>query len=479
MQLSKKGDWLFVVGVTLFLLLVLLWPLRYQVSNTDELPDPVGAMQLTRDTPSTDIHMYSARPLAGISFWTVEDPNVDKDTLVEISVTDSHTGTVVLVQTEEFKRVFDNEERKLTFTFSTLRAVETQEYLVKLRLPNASANESLSIRGPLANADDPTSLRLVAEPLEKRSLLSVLHTKLYSTSVDGEDVYYYWLRGGMVAKGENPYRCATDDTCTHHKNPGHFPLFYLLSAVSQKAGLHDFTDWIAFWRPIFLGSYVAIGVILFWTLLQRRQYELAVFALFFWLFNRWSMYVIRVAHVDFIALLFLTLSVVLFEKKRYWSAFLFGISLGIKQVAIFLAPLYIILVWVQAEKEKRWKVVLSSVAIMALVPLVASIPFLLDNPQGVVKGLLFSASRSSEANIGAPPLVSLLQINGSVGIAPMAFLMILVYLAAYRKQLPLSVAGLGIMLVFIAFNTVLFNQYFLWFVPFLPLALAELKSRLK
>ncbi|MEK7499194.1 MAG: hypothetical protein AAB649_01150, partial [Patescibacteria group bacterium] len=192
-----------------------------------------------------------------------------------------------------------------------------------------------------------------------------------------------------------------------------------------------------------------------------------------------SLYVIRVGHVDFLAIFFLTASVVLFEKKRFWSLLLFGLSIATKQVAIFLAPLYLILIWVYTEKEKRLKTGALSILTMMILPILTVFPFLLDNPQSVAKGLLFSASRTSEANMGATPLVSLLKIQGSFGVLPMAFLMLLIYIAAYRKKLSLASSGLAIMLIFLAFNTVTFNQYFLWFVPFLPLALADLKPKLK
>lgn len=465
--------WLLLTGIALFFITLLLWPLRYPALYVHEDPDLSGSLVVTRDKPLENVRVVASRNLAGVAFYTVEEPKVEKDTFVELFIINTSTGENILSRAERFEDVFKKQEKKLLFTFPSHKSSSDGAYSISLRMMDASLDESLVVRGTLRDVSDRTSAQAVIQPLEKRSLLSILHSQLYGASTDGEDIYYYWARGGEVAHGNNPYVCALDDTCINHKNPGHFPFFYWLSAFSQQMGLHEFEDWMAFWRIVFILCYLGTGVVLFWTLYKRKQYELAIFALFFYLFNRWSLYVIRVGHVDFLALFFLTASLVLFEKRTYWSMLLFGISLATKQIAIFLAPLYLVLVWVRTEKEKRWKTVLLSAACMALVPLLTLVPFLVDNPEAVMKGLLFSATRSSEANMGAAPLVSILKLHGGMRVAPMALLMVLIYAAAYRRRMTLAMGGLAIMLVFIAFNTVTFNQYFLWFVPFLPLAAAD------
>ena len=340
----KKSGSIFLLGVCLFLFTILLWPLRYSTSDTEQLSDPVGSISVTPDKPVVNVQIYPSRSLVGVSFWTAEKQKVQGDTLLELVITNSNTGEVAISREMQFSHVFQKKKNMIMFTFPSIRS---SPYLVSLRIPDASAGQSLTLRGPLKIIDDKTSAQTVVQVLEKRSLYSIFYTHLFSATAEGEDIYYYWLRGGEIVKGENPYVCSLDDTCINHKNPGHFPVFYWLSALSQQAGFHDFHDWIVFWRTIFLLCYLATGAVLFWTLYKRKQYELAVFALFFWLFNRWSLYVIRVAHVDFVAIFFLTASLVLFEKKRFLSLLAFGVSLGIKQVAIFLVPLYIIFIWVE------------------------------------------------------------------------------------------------------------------------------------
>lgn len=477
--MNKQGIWLFSLTVFIFLCIVLVLPLSYPTASTEALSDPTGLVAVTPSKPLKDIPLPPSRSVTSVLFWTARESTILSNTHLQLQITDANTGEIVATEVEMFLTVFNPSTKTLRFSFPVLRNTRNSSYVVSLTLQNASDTELLAIRGTLQDPEDTTSAKVGVQVIERRSLFSILYEKLYHGKTDGEDIYYYWARGGQIASGDNPYVCSLDDTCINHKNPGHFPLFYLLSAGAIKLGFSEFPAWIALWRPIFLFCYMFTGIFLFWTLARNKQYALAVFALFFWLFNRWSLYVIRVGHVDFLALLFLTLSLVFFEKKKAWSVILFSLSLSIKQVAIFLAPLYFILIWVRTEKEKRLKKVLRYAGVMTIVPLLSLLPFITDNPRAVAKGLLFSATRTSEANMGAAPLVSFLKIQGSVGVVPMAFLMICIYIAAYRKKLSLAQGGLAIMLVFLAFNTVIFNQYFLWFIPFLSLAFGKRKQELK
>lgn len=475
MHMFSKNDVLFLISVIAVLCAVLLWPLSYPTEDNEELSGPTGAINGTEQKRLENIELSQSQAVVGVVFSVAGEPTFDPDALVELLLTNRHTGEVVFSQVKRFSEVFNQEENTLRFSFPKINN-SYNTYSISLRVPDATNAKAFSIRGPLQDVENKKSAVAVVQTVERRSVLSVFYKKLYRGKTEGEDIYYYWARGGQVANGDNPYICALDDTCINHKNPGHFPFFYWLSSFSIQFGFEEFEDWIALWRPIFLLCYLGTGVILFWVLYRKKLYELAVFALFFWLFNRWSLYVIRVGHVDFLAILFLITSIVLFEKKRFWSVFFFGLSLATKQVAVFLAPVYLILIWVRAEKEKRLKAVSLALVAMSLAPLITVLPFVLDNPQSVAKGLLFSATRTSEANMGATPLVSLLKIQGALGVVPMAFLMGCIYVAAFRKKLSLATSGLAIMLIFLAFNTVTFNQYFLWFVPLLPLALAERKK---
>jgi len=55
----------------------------------------------------------------------------------------------------------------------------------------------------------------------------------------------------------------------------------------------------------------------------------------------------------------------------------------------------------------------------------------------------------------------------------MAALLLLTYLLAWQGKIGRHAAVLLVMVTFIDFNSVLFSQYLIWLVPFIPLAVGE------
>jgi len=241
--------------------------------------------------------------------------------------------------------------------------------------------------------------------------------------------------------------------------------------LSQKLGLHDYEDWIGFWRPVILGFWVGTAALIGTVLYRRQQYLFAFFGAFFWLFNRWSLYVAKVGQIEFVAIFFLVASLLLLPRRFWIATFLFSISLALKQVGIFLVPLYLIYAWHTFSSHRARNSVLTAL-VTASVPVFSLVPFLLASPKSIVIGLFFSVVRAS-ADSGAASFDTLLDISGAGGIIPMLLLMGIVYLVALRHRLPIMMASLLTFLVFLSFNSVLFNQYFPWAIPFFPLAASE------
>ncbi|MEK7500351.1 MAG: hypothetical protein AAB649_07175, partial [Patescibacteria group bacterium] len=240
-----KKDFLFLCAVSLFSLAVVVWPLPYPTADSEEYSEDAGMVTVSRGMSAQQIQLSPSRTATGIVFWIAGEPAIKSDTFVELFVDDIRSANAVddFSQAKRFSEVYNQENRTLRFSFSKIDTRDTS-YRVSLRIPDASEEESFGIRGAV-------------QTIERRSLLSIFYTKLYLAKTEGEDIYYYWVRGGQVVSGGNPYECALDDTCIQHKNPGHFPLFYWLSSFSIRAGFDDFEDWIAFWRPIFLLCYIA------------------------------------------------------------------------------------------------------------------------------------------------------------------------------------------------------------------------------
>lgn len=206
-----------------------------------------------------------------------------------------------------------------------------------------------------------------------------------------------------------------------------------------------------------------LGIVIFWFLLL----------------NRWSLYVLALCLTDPLALLALVASVVLLNRRRVPALLLFGISLGVKQVGIFLFPLY--LIWVcQSPNKNNPKMLLSTALIILSIPILISLPFFIWNPEGFVKSILFSATRN--------PMADLLSIDAKlsqidrldtvmIGIGAkifMLFLFVLTYIATWKYRIDRYTSSCLIFLIFTSFNSVYFPQYTYWIFPFLCLAILQL-----
>ena len=309
-------------------------------------------------------------------------------------------------------------------------------------------------------------------------IVNIKLLNLWEYNPKGNDIYYTWLEGKRLLAGENPYvRVLAGNMRENDKYATYFPLFYLLSALTQWFGFRDYSAWIDLWRPIFLAFNIGIGLLIFYQFYQNRLLLIGLFSSLFWLFSRWTIYVNKVVHLEFIAIFFLLLSLILLPRKKYLSFILFGCSLAIKQIAIFLLPLYLIWAW-QLTEENKFKEVVTALLFICLIPGILSLPFILWNAEGFFKSILFSATRLPDSHLKAASLDALIRVNypAVVGLKaklPMLFLMGLVFLGSIKRQIGIYTSVLLMMAVFINFNSVLFLQYFCWVVPFIPLVICD------
>ena len=158
---------------------------------------------------------------------------------------------------------------------------------------------------------------------------------------------------------------------------------------------------------------------------------------------------------------------------------LFSLSLAFKQIAIFLLPLYLIWVW-QSSEDNQLKDTLIALLLILSIPVITSLPFISWNAEGFFKSILFSATRNPSVHFEVMSLDALigLEIPEFIGIkakSPMLFMMSLVFLSAIKRQIGIYTSVLMIMSVFVDFNSVLFNQYLCWIVPFIPLVICDMK----
>ncbi|MBW4662061.1 MAG: hypothetical protein KME15_25670 [Drouetiella hepatica Uher 2000/2452] len=303
----------------------------------------------------------------------------------------------------------------------------------------------------------------------------ILHIELWAYNTEGrKDIYYLWQDSRRLLAGENPYaRILSGNLAENKKYPTYFPVFCLLSYLTHLLGLRDYPSWIYFWRYIFLIFNLGIGSLLFYIFYRQQRFVLAVFSACFWLFGRWTMYVTRVSQIDFIPIFFLLLSLFLLRRHKWTALLLFSLSLGVKQIAVFLVPIYLIWMWRSAEQD-RAKTVLLAAAVIISIPLITSLPFLVWNAESFIKSILFSAVREGDDSFGSP---SLFKDTVGLRLLPMLILTTLICVGVIRRQVGIYTSALLTLSVFVNFNAVLFTQYFCWIVPFVPLAVSDFLDR--
>ncbi len=463
---------------------ILSWPVR-QVAVVLE-PD-VDLHQVVTVSASgifeQDI-IVQGGALSGVAIWLSPHESVAQPgTSLSLQIRDAVTDEVLRSAVQSVPVMSTPRHENVQFNFWPLRQAAERKLKLSLR-----SGDTISVARVHPDMATSKAIIIAVQQYKTLTLTHGLWNALTSYDTNGEDVYHHWRRGQQVLEGVNPYTCILDRTCENDKFAVHLPLFYELSALSQAFGLREYESWIAWWRPFFWLCYVSIGGILFTTVWRKKQPLLALFGLFFWLGNRWSLYVLRVAHIDFFALLWLVMAVVVWWQvtpgrrvRPVVASFLLGVSLSIKHVAAPLSPIYVIYAWRTTEGEpwraRVWYLLLHVLALGA-VPLLSVLPFAWEQPQAVLQGLLFSVVRDSEANFGAPSLVAILNW-GSLGSAAVTFLVWgIIYVAAWRRAFSPAAAALVTIVIFLAFNQVIFNQYFVWLMPLIPLVLAQTRERL-
>jgi hypothetical protein len=298
-----------------------------------------------------------------------------------------------------------------------------------------------------------------------------VNRRFWSIDTVGTDTYYSWVEGRRIIRGQNPYeRILHGSMEENNKYATYFPLFYEASALVQTLGIRQYFDWITFWRYIFLAANIATGLALGALLYSRRAWALALLAMIFWYFNRWTLHASSTVALDFIPILLMVLSLGLFQRHRRISLLLYSLSLAFKQIAIFLAPLY--LIWEYQETRSIRKTIIAGLWIVSI-PLLASVPFLFWNLEGFVRSIAFSATRAALNHFDADSIDVILSLKGLTGRIPLFVVLCAAYLATWQKSMGRYGSAMMVMAIFIAFNSVLFQQYPVWLMPLLPLAAGE------
>lgn len=310
---------------------------------------------------------------------------------------------------------------------------------------------------------------LVAAPIVWACL-----SRIQAEELVAEDVHVVWTESKRLAGGVNPYQRIHDsDMRTNEKYATYLPVSYLVGAGVIALGGESFPQWLSVWKWVAMAFYLGVGAMVFVMCSRGDELLYPMIAAVFVLFNRWALYVAGIVHLDPIALFFLLLSLHFWlNGRRRSAAVMLGLSLAIKQMAAFVAPLYLVWAWVEADPARRGRAVASTLGWIVLIPAAVSAPFLIVDAGAFTQSMLFSLTRAPLAHMPA----SLDARAGLVGLTarlPMLALLLLLYGCAWKRRVSHAAAVLLALVIFVGFNSVAFFQYVLWPIALLPIALRD------
>jgi hypothetical protein len=340
-------------------------------------------------------------------------------------------------------------------------------YMHDHRLPLLAINAMLLLGAvvhiPLGNMDLPP---IAAQSIMDRDEITI--------PIEQHDIYQVYLRGRDLLRGVNPYgKLSRTELGVQTRPSTYLPAIYYISWATQRIGFSEPGLWLDVEQGIILSFNLALAYLLFHLgYYGHGSSALGIFASIFWLFNRWTLFVTLDFQFDFLPLFMLVVSLSLLRRNHHASYLLLGLSLALKHIGIFLVPLYLIWEWQPRDKAHFGLLVMAAIEIAAI-PFAASLPFIIADPVGFLNSIGYSVARSPVTHMGALSLDALLGWAGIAAKIPMLSLMALVYWIAWRGWLSRFASALLALLVFLDFNSVLFNQYVVWIVPLLLLTVIE------
>lgn len=470
--MKKQFRPLLIAGLMLVIFAIALMTPTIKTTRAIEVRGELESTALSLDSPLTNIIQAPAGNLSYVIVWVQEGPGIRPPKAVDYKTTtldvktSSGQATRIAARPSLIKR---EDKAALLFKFKTLKITPAEPLIITLRQTGPNA---IMVRRPLPDNIKAGEIATAALQLgERKNWLTLLIDKVYAERLEGKDIASYLHRGQQIVEGSNPYSCVLEEgSCIGY--PAHLPGMYLVAAGFVAAGVNDLSDWTMAWRPLVFAAWLSIGALLFVYIFKRKKPALAVAVLGFWLFNRWSLEVLRIAHTDFFGVLFLLLAVILAWRWPRRAALLFGASLAVKQLALLAAPIFLLTLWRQNNRSWPNKIILA--ALVLALPLAASLPFLIDNPKATLIGWLNVSERDAQVVHGfAPSFDAWLDVTGPGKWLIMIYLLAAAYVAAWHRSINLIEGTFIVMAITMAFAPTLYNQYFVWFVALIPLALAQ------
>lgn len=297
-----------------------------------------------------------------------------------------------------------------------------------------------------------------------------------------EDIYYEFDAAKQIAQGKNPYEKTLEGNMVENdKYATLFPLYYYFLGLIRNSVNGDFSDFLAKFRSILTLSRIVSGLAIYLMFRRIGKKTIGFIAASVYLLNLWSLESFVLLKQDAIAIALLLVSYYFFGRKNWVSYLLFGFSLGIKHIGIFIFPLYLTPL---LFKEQKLKEFIFNMLLLFAPVVISSMPFLLSNPQSLLASLEFSFTRApndGQVIFGYQKLLVHYSEGGLNGtyfefLLPRLPLLLAVMSTIYllfTKLIPRSFYLFAGIAVFSIFNPVIFAQYVTWLTPLIFLGILD------
>jgi hypothetical protein len=298
------------------------------------------------------------------------------------------------------------------------------------------------------------------------------------------DIYYDYLAAKQLQNGINPYnKILGGNMIENDKYATQLPLYFYFLSLVIKISQNSFNGFLEMFRNILFWFHLAGGVFIYLLFRQIHKPLIGYCAAVFYMFNVWSVSSFVYLKQDMIAIALLVASFYFFRSKAYrWVSYvLFGLSLGIKHIGVFVFPMYLTPVFFKEDSIKRFGLNMSLLLTILLIP---AAPFLIGNFQSFINSILFSLTRSplgNEVIYGYNELLVKYNPSFNTGTLfqqllprlPLFIASLLSLVLLLKKSIPLSAYFFLSILVFAIFNPVIYPQYITWVTPAALISLVD------
>jgi hypothetical protein len=296
------------------------------------------------------------------------------------------------------------------------------------------------------------------------------------------DIGFEYRQAMELGKGTNPYtRILSGNLLENNKYATLFPLYYYFLLVIGTISNQNFSTFITNYRIVIQLFEYSAFMFLYLRFREKNQKALGLFAASFLLLNRWTILSVSTLKQDIVAITFLLASLYYLDRKLRFSYLLYGVSLGIKHLGIFIMPLYLLSA---ITRKRRLKDAVLDFMLLFTPVVLPSIPFLIGNFKAFYLSMVFSITRKPVSSCGISPtgyeklLVNYKNLGNTVAMffltlprLPLIAFTLSNVVLFFTKRISLKAYLMATYIIFAALNPVYFDQYIMWIIPFAMLTL--------